>query len=220
MYTQGKTPTIRKYLLSIKKDEHGRLNGYETNLDDVYGDFLSYEEIIDSTYEEFFKRIYLTVEVNDRFKKDFCNRFYNKNIGYETFDKFFNRVSDVLNTRCYNYLKMLEKVRDLEPDKGLETTDMTTKSNYKNRNKGLGMVETRPDKYKEITYTQDYDDVTISYANDLSENRGNGEGENESNTKGKNTRPIYQELNDMAHMEDLQNIVFDIVEDICFQTVG
>ena len=220
MYTTGKTPTIRMYLMSIQKDEEGRPKGYQTNLDDIYGDFQDYNEIVDETFEEFFKRIYLTQEVSDRFKKDFCVRFYNKHIGYETFEKFFNRVSDVLNTKCYNLLKNLERVRNLQEKEALETNENITNSNYKNRSKGLAMAETRPDNYKEITYSQAYDKVTIAYANDLNENRGNGEGENESISKGKNTRPLYQELNDMANLPDLESEIFDIVEDICFQTIG
>ena len=129
-------------------------------------------------------------------------------------------MSDVLNTKCYNLLKNLERVRNLQEKEALETNENITNSNYKNRSKGLAMAETRPDNYKEITYSQDYDKVTIAYANDLNENRGNGEGENESISKGKNTRPLYQELNDMANLPDLESEIFDIVEDICFQTMG
>lgn len=216
MYLEGKNPTIRQYLMSLEQDKNGRYTGYQTDFDDIYGDFKDFQQIIDNNYQKFFDRVYLTQPVTDRFKKDFCVRFYNKPIEYETFEQFFYRLSDTLNTKCFNLIKMLEKIRNAQLDEQLETTNVKNKGKYENDSKGLGLVETRPDTHDEITYSQTGDELTIKYANDLSENRGANKGKNENETTGRNTRPLYQEYDDIANMVDIEERIFNIVEDVCF----
>ena len=99
------TITIRQYLLSHMKDDEGRANGYLTKDNDIYGDFWSMNEVIDKTYETVFQQMQLIVPIDDYFKKAFCRRFYNCEIGFEVWAQFLTRLEDTLNTTCYNLFK-------------------------------------------------------------------------------------------------------------------
>lgn len=212
--------TVRDYLLSKMIDEDSGLStGYETIQDDIYGSFKSPHDIIKDNKDEFFNNIKTTVELSDRFKTDFCLRFYNKKIGYPVFSQFFLRLNDLFNSECYNMLRMLERLRYIDEKDMLSTTDMSSHSDFNSSSKGLSLGESTPETDKEITYNQTTDNLIIKYADSIGENRGYNEGENNSKTTGRNTNPLFDELNRFALMQDLQEAIFDIVSDRCFSTL-
>ena len=86
MTQNNTTATIEQFLKSRYRNPiTGNLDGLAV---DENGDFLHYNVIIDQTFNELFKDMHLNQYVDDDFKKLFCQRFYNREIGFETFARF------------------------------------------------------------------------------------------------------------------------------------
>lgn len=204
------TVTIRQILLSTQNTEN-RYDGFDTKFT-RYGDYLSFQEVIDDNYKNFWERVRLTQNVTDRFKKDFLEYFYNREIGFEVVAPFFTKLSSVLNTDCYILLKLLETVREMDIDEMLSTIELYNTGNM--NGKANAIVETKPKNDLSIVYDTEMKETLIKYADAVNENLQ--KSETNSKTWGRTTGSKFNALNEMGFYEDIQAQIFRICDKECF----
>lgn len=237
--------TLRQYLLSKYVDENGEPIGYSTT-PDIYGDFHHYNDVIDHTYKTVFQNMRLRVTIDDDFKKEFCKRFYVKQIGFETFAPFFLHVETMLNNECFNLFKLRDEIRNMIPEDMLKTTDVwnighyegtsdtdqtsNSETNAKQDNDTLQIQSNTPEKDTSIIYPNK--EGYIKNASALGETHGKNEGNSktdnkaDSHTKNKSdttnhsigyvTRPRFEMMNLFARFTDVNTQIFNIIEQECF----
>lgn len=203
------TITIRQYLLSHMKDDEGNANGYLTKDDDFYGDFWSMNEVIDKTYEHVFKQMNLIVPIDDYFKKAFCKRFYNSEIGFEVWAQFLTKLEDTLNTTCYNLFKFREALMSMDIDEAKKTMNMV--NTQIGNSDSLGIANTSPQTDLNIIYPND--EGIIKYADALQENHSKNAGTN--TTVGSNISPFLA-MNMYANITPIDEAIFNIIDRKCF----
>lgn len=203
------TITIRQYLLSHMKDDEGRANGYLTKDNDFYGDFWSMNEVIDKTYETVFQQMQLIVPIDNYFKKAFCRRFYNCEIGFEVWAQFLTRLEDTLNTTCYNLFKFRSSLMTMSEEDAKKTMNMIT--TQLGNSDSLGIANTSPQTDLSIIYPDD--EGVIKYADALQENHSKNSGS--STTMGTNLSPFLA-LNMYANITPIDEIIFNIIDRRCF----
>lgn len=206
------TITIRQYLLSHMKDESGNPNGYLTKDDDFYGDFWSMNEVIDKTFQTVFSQMQLIIPIDDYFKKAFCRRFYNSEIGFEVWAQFLTRLEDTLNTNCFNLFKFRYTLMNMSEEEAKKTMNMMT--TQLGNTDALGIVNTSPQTDLSIIYPSDTG--TIKYADALQENHAKTNGT--STTMGTNMSPFLA-MNMYANITPIDEIIFNIIDKRCFMQV-
>lgn len=203
--------TLRTFLLSKTS------KGYTV---DEKGDFYHYNEIIDETYNELFKDMNLTLEVSERFKKDFCKYFYNREIGFEVFAQFQNKLENCLNNECFNLLKNLEYIRNMSIDDMLQNINITNDGVNNSKAKNLALFENKPENRLNIIYNQNnINETVIEYANNLNENHSLGSSDTLSHTKGFTGMNKFNALNEFNYNTDIQAQIFNIIDKKCFSQV-
>ena len=213
MTQNNTTVTTGTFLKSRYKNPlTGKLDGLAV---DETGNFLHYNTIINATYNELFKRMELSVFVDDTFKKEFCKHFYNREIGLETFARFQILLESSLNTKCLNLLKGRFEVLNKTLDALNQSIDIASKSTGKGDNQGLGITNTTPQDRLEILFTEKYG--VIEHANALQENHGKIETENESNTSGWSGSSLGERLDNLANLTDLTYAIFNELDELFLQ---
>lgn len=192
------TITIRTFLLSHFKDEHGKRNGYGLDID---GNFYHPNVIINNTYNKVFEQMELHPHVSEEFKKAFCKRFYNSEIGFETWARFNIALEQVLNNDCYNLFKVLNDLRNLTDDDITKNMVIENNSNTNANNKAVNLVETRAGESKEIIFTENYG--IIEHANNVAETHSKQDVDNSSVTKGQTGSTKMERLLQLGYSNDI-----------------
>ena len=148
------TTTIAEFLKSKYYDENThRIAGLTV---DDKGDFIHYNKIIDQTFNEVFKPMKGVDFVSDYFKKLFCQAFYNREIGFETFARFQVELEKCLKTECFNYLKLAEEARNLTIAKMNADHDNFNDSSAHADGHTLDLAKQTPQDQVEFTCTDKY----------------------------------------------------------------
>lgn len=202
------TVTIRKILLSFY-EENGNKNGFDTKFN-AFGDYLSFNEVVNNSYKKFWQRINKNEFISERFQKDFLVYFYNSEIGFETVAPFFTRLQATLDTDCYMMLKLLDILRKMTIDDMLSTIDIFSNSESQGKSNQLG--ESKPQNDLQIVY--DVDKSLIRYTDFIQEQINKAKSSSE--THGRTTTSKYNALQDMTMYNDLQFQIFNVIEKRCF----
>lgn len=205
--------TIRTYLLSHMTNEFGEPNGQGVKNDGLLGEFYHPNEVIDKTFYKLFENMVFYIEVDDQFKKEFCKRFYNKRIGFDTFAPFLTYLESYLNTKCYNLFKFRKKLMEMTEDEWLRTVNI--QNTGKGNQKQLAIENTSPQNDLSIIYNDVPGSGVIKYANALGENYG--ASDSVSTTTGSNTGPQFDLLNYFARITPIDEQIFNICEDLFYQ---
>lgn len=205
--------TIRTYLLSYFENEFGEPNGQGVKNDGLLGEFYHPNEIIDQCYDEVFKNMRLYIEIDEQFKKEFCKRFYNKRIGFDTMAPFLTYLESYFNTKCYNLFKFRRRLMDMTEEEFLRTINVQTTG--KGNQKQLAIENTSPQNDLSIIYNDVPGSGVIKYANALGENYGNSDST--STTTGSNAGPLFDTLNYFARITPIDEVIFNICEDLFYQ---
>ena len=217
MTQNNTTATIEQFLKSRYRNPiTGQLDGLAV---DENGDFLHYNVIIDQTFNELFKDMRLNQYVDDDFKKLFCQRFYNREIGFETFARFQVFLEQELNTDCLNLFKVRDTLKNMSLDQMNQDTNMYNDGSSKNDSHTLSISNTTPQEHLSITYDNDHDQKygAIDYANALGEGNAKGKEDHHSYTHGWAGGQLAQRYNQLAQMEDLTFEIFNILEPLFLQ---
>lgn len=206
--------TIRTFLLSFVEDENGLTDGYGVVNNGYFSDYRHYKEIIDTYYHKVFENMDLTIETKykediETIKRDFCKRFYNREIGYETWAQFEVALEEKLNTTCFNLLKFYNLIRDMTVEDLAQTNNSTSTS--AGDSKTLSLTSTQPQKDLSIIYDGS---SIIRYADLIAENYG--EQKQNANVVGSNTLPKFQLYNYFAQLPDIEEQIFNILDDKIF----
>lgn len=204
------TVTIRTFLLSRFVDEFGKKNGLSVSPD---GDYYHMNTIIDETYNEVFKDMQLLEAVDTQFKKEFCRRFYNREIGYETFARFQVAFEGFLNTTCFNLFKFRATLMNMEIEDSTLTNNTT--STATGDSKSLAITSTQPQNDLAILYPEGTG--TIRYADALGENYGNQDSS--TNVVGTNGRPLFEQLSLNAQIVPIDEQIFLKADQTLFMQV-
>lgn len=209
--------TIGDFLLSHMTDSRGFPNGYGVINDNPWGEFYHYNEVIDKTYQYVFQDMNISIELPEQFQKDFCKRFYNREIGFEVWSQFQMHLETALNSTCYNLLKFYDELRNMEIKEALKTMDITTDTEAKLNTKGLSLGETTPEKDLSILYPTG--EGVIKHADQLAENYGNNDSEGHNHTYGFSGRTPFEMANFFAGLTDVEEQIFNILDDMLFMQV-
>lgn len=213
MTQNNTTATISSFLKSRYRNPNtGQLDGLAIDDD---GNFLHYNTIIDSTFNELFKDMRLTNYVDDSFKKEFCKHFYNREIGLETFARFQILLETSLNTRCFNLLKVRFELMNKTISELNQSMDIKNDSNAEGNNQGLGISNMTPQERLEVLFTPKYG--VIEHANALQENHGKFENENHSHTHGWSGNSLGERLDNLAQITDLTYSILNLLDDLFLQ---
>lgn len=209
--------TIRTYLLSFCEDELGLTSGYGVKNSGFNGDWAHYNEIIDEHYQKVFDNMSLTIEIKDKedietFKKDFCKRFYNSEIGFEVWAQFEVALEAALNSTCYNLLKFYNLIRNMGIEDMKETSNMKSTSDAASKLKAL--LNNTPKTDLAIIFDDFEQAKLIKYADSIQEQYSNQTGNNTS--IGSNTLPLFQLYNYFAQLPDIEEQIFNILENKIF----
>lgn len=203
------TATIEQFLKSRYRNPlTNQLDGLAL---DENGDFLHYNKIIDSTFNELFKDMHLNKFVDDDFKKEFCKKFYNREIGLETFARFQILLESSLNTECYNLLQARSELKEKTLEQLNTSIDVTNKGS--GNNQGLGIANTTPQDKLEIIYTKG--EGIIDHANALQENHG--KYDNLNHTTGWNGEALGIRLTQLGYLDELTFSIFNILDSLFLQ---
>lgn len=205
------TITIRTYLLSILPD------GY--SVDEDTGDWKHYNEIIEYGAMHFFEKMDLIHELPIYFKKEFLKRFYNREIGQETFASFMVQLESTLNVDCYNYLKFMDELHKMTSEELMNNVNMSSKGKSKGNNKALAVNQSRPETDLEISYSMADDSKILTYADMLQEQHAGQTGEQESTTTGYSGRNPYEQKLLYSQLTPVIQQVLHICENKCFYWV-
>lgn len=203
------TITIRQFLLSHMTDEDGNQNGYLTKDNDFYGDFWSMNEVIDKTFEHVFKQMHLIIPIDDYFKKAFCKRFYNSEIGFEVWAQFITKLEDTLNTTCFNLFKFRNALMNMSEEEAKKTMNMAV--TQMGNSDSLGIANTSPQTDLNIIYPNE--EGIIKYADALQENHSKNTGT--STTVGTNMSPFLA-MHMYANISPIDEVIFNIIDRRCF----
>lgn len=213
MTQNNTTATIGTFLKSRYRNPlTNQLDGLAVDED---GNFLHYNTIIDSTFQELFKDMHLNSYVDDSFKKEFCKHFYNREIGLETFARFQILLETSLNTKCLNLLKGRAEMLTKTLDQLNQSIDIKNDSTGQGDNQGLGIANTTPQDRLEILFTEKYG--VIDYANALQENHGKFETENHSRTHGWSGGSLGERLDSLANLTELTYAIFNQLDELFLQ---
>lgn len=197
------------------KNSFGEPNGQGVKNDGLKGDFYHMNEVLDVTYNKPFEKMRLHKIVDDAmdedFRRAFCKRFYNREIGFEVFAQFFTALEDAFNTTCFNFFKFRKELMDMNIEDVGQTTNVTSSS--KGNSKQLALQQTTPKENLSIIYPGSPGDI-IEYADGIGENYGEQDGQ--STTKGSNTRPLFELLNYYAQLAPIDEQIFNICDQKCF----
>lgn len=167
-------------------NDAGMQRAFGTNVLDFNGDFLHPNEIINKTYNEIFDPMELSVELDDHFKKAFCKRFWNSNIGGTgTFGGFFPILEDCLDSDCHNLLYFYNFLRYPSEEDLLTTIDLENDGDQDGTSAGLQIMQNTPKNDLNIIYDDsDTDNRIIRYASALQEQHSRQNAKNKTKTKG------------------------------------
>lgn len=213
MTQNNTTATIASFLKSrYRNPVTGQLDGLAV---DDNGEFLHYNVIIDSTFNELFKDMRLTPYVDDSFKKEFCKHYYNREIGLETFARFQILLETSLNTKCLNLLKARSEIMKKSLMELNQSIDIKNDNHSTGDNQGLGIMNTTPQERLEILFTPKYG--TIEHANALQENHGKFENESYSHTHGWSGSSLGERLDSLAQITDLTYSILNELDELFLQ---
>lgn len=207
------TMTIQQILKSLNRNQ--QLFQTETN-----GDYLSAQELIDKTSEYFWKRITQNEYLNKDFKDNFLLKFFNSEISFETVEPFFNKLSVILNTECIDMLRVGEQLRKETLDELMSTNHNKTTSDNKTRQSSKNLEDTTPETNKNIVFNFDKDnDSLINYANRILENFNKGDYHTETESKGRNSQPLYQLYYTLSQLTNIYNQIYNICDEKLFMQI-
>lgn len=207
------TTTIAEFLKSryVDKNTH-RIAGLTV---DDKGDFIHYNKIIDQTFNEVFKPMTGIDFVSDYFKKLFCQAFYNREIGFETFARFQVELEKCLKTECFNYLKLAEEARNLTIDKMNADHDNFNDSSAHSDGHSLDLAKQTPQDQVEFTFTDKYG--VITHVDSIGEGHNKNDSDSHSHDYGWGGDNYFKSLNDMSNLPDYYDMVLDICDDLFLQ---
>ena len=207
------TMTIQQILKSLNRNQ--QLFQTETN-----GDYLSAQELIDKTSEYFWKRITPNEYLTKDFKDNFLLKFFNSEISFETVEPFFNKLSVILNTECLDMLRVGEQLRKETLDELMSTNHNKTTSDNKTRQSSKNLEDTTPETNKNIVFNFDKDnDSLINYANRILENFNKGDYHTETESKGRNSQPLYQLYYTLSQLTNIYNQIYNICDEKLFMQI-
>lgn len=207
------TMTIQQILKSLNRNQ--QLFQTENN-----GDYLSAQELIDKTSEYFWKRITPNEYLNKDFKDNFLLKFFNSEISFETVEPFFNKLSVILNTECIDMLRVGEQLRKESLEELMSTNHNKTTSDNKTRQSSKNLEDTTPETNKNIVFNFDKDnDSLINYANRILENFNKGDYHTETESKGRNSQPLYQLYYTLSQLTNIYNQIYNICDEKLFMQI-
>lgn len=207
------TMTIQQILKSLNRNQ--QLFQTENN-----GDYLSAQELIDKTSEYFWKRITLNEYLTKDFKDNFLLKFFNSEISFETVEPFFNKLSVILNTECIDMLRVGEQLRKESLEELMSTNHNKTTSDNKTRQSSKNLEDTTPETNKNIVFNFDKDnDSLINYANRILENFNKGDYHTETESKGRNSQPLYQLYYTLSQLTNIYNQIYNICDEKLFMQI-
>ncbi len=207
------TMTIQQILKSLNRNQ--QLFKTENN-----GDYLSAQELIDKTSEYFWKRITPNEYLTKDFKDNFLLKFFNSEISFETVEPFFNKLSVILNTECIDMLRVGEQLRKETLDELMSTNHNKTTSDNKTRQSSKNLEDTTPETNKNIVFNFDKDnDSLINYANRILENFNKGDYHTETESKGRNSQPLYQLYYTLSQLTNIYNQIYNICDEKLFMQI-
>lgn len=207
------TMTIQQILKSLNRNQ--QLFQTENN-----GDYLSAQELIDKTSEYFWKRITPNEYLTKDFKDNFLLKFFNSEISFETVEPFFNKLSVILNTECLDMLRVGEQLRKETLDELMSTNHNKTTSDNKTRQSSKNLEDTTPETNKNIVFNFDKDnDSLINYANRILENFNKGDYHTETESKGRNSQPLYQLYYTLSQLTNIYNQIYNICDEKLFMQI-
>jgi hypothetical protein len=205
--------TIQQILKSLNRNQ--QLFQTENN-----GDYLSAQELIDKTSEYFWKRITPNEYLTKDFKDNFLLKFFNSEISFETVEPFFNKLSVILNTECIDMLRVGEQLRKETLDELMSTNHNKTTSDNKTRQSSKNLEDTTPETNKNIVFNFDKDnDSLINYANRILENFNKGDYHTETESKGRNSQPLYQLYYTLSQLTNIYNQIYNICDEKLFMQI-
>lgn len=172
------------------------------------GDWYHMNEVIDKTFNRPFENMRLQTVVasaiDEEFKRAFCVRYYDREIGFDVWAPFEAYVENILNTECFNLFKFRDAIKNMTPDKWNQTGKTTT--NTSGDSKNLGIQNTSPKDDLSIIYPGVPGDI-IKYADALAEQYGNSVQSGESTTA--NTRPMFEQLTYNALLPSIDDLILN-----------
>lgn len=207
------TMTIQQILKSLNRNQQL----FQTELD---GDYLSAQELIAKTSEYFWKRITPNEYLTKDFKDNFLLKFFNSEISFETVEPFFNKLSVILNTECIDMLRAGEQLRKETLDELMSTNHNKTTSDNKTRQSSKNLEDTTPETNKNIVFNFNKDnDSLINYANRILENFNKGDYHTETESKGRNSQPLYQLYYTLSQLTNIYNQIYNICDEKLFMQI-
>lgn len=207
------TMTIQQILKSLNRNQQL----FQTEID---GDYLSTQELIDKTSDYFWKRITPNEYLTKDFKDNFLLKFFNSEISFETVEPFFNKLSVILNTECLDMLRVGEQLRKETLDELMSTNHNKTTSDNKTRQSSKNLEDTTPETNKNIVFNFDKDnDSLINYANRILENFNKGDYHTETESKGRNSQPLYQLYYTLSQLTNIYNQIYNICDEKLFMQI-
>lgn len=198
------TITLGTFLKSHFVDDFGLPNGFGTNNNDELGNFNHANDVINQCFEKVFEKMNLVQDVHIDIKKAICVRFYNSEIGQETFARFSLVLQDKLNTKCFNLIKFYNIVKELELEEAERTSSTTSEGGAKTDT--VNLQDNAPK--ENLNIVPDFEGI-IRYAEAIAEQHGKNNYTNQ--TTGSNTMPKYQ----LYHMFSMLPSILDMICNIC-----